>query len=96
MPEQNEPQQNLTPEPISEPAALETPPSLEPPEPPAPKIYTEGDGVPSWAVGKTDAEIMALTGNLMETMKTFDPNTQTVQPARSACSDQTSSWSPSG
>ncbi len=82
MPEQNEPQQISTPEPTSEPAALETPPSPEPSEPPAPKIYTEGDGVPTWAVGKTDAEIMSLTGNLMETMKTFDPNAQQqVQPA---------------
>jgi len=81
MPEQNEQPQNLTPEPTSEPAALETPLTPEPPEPPAPKIYTEADGVESWAVGKTADEIMALTSNLMETMKTFDPNQQAPQAA---------------
>lgn len=81
MPEQNESQQNLTNKPPDEPVSSETPPSPDPVEPPALKIYTEGDGVPSWAVGKTDADIMALTGNLMETMKTFDPNTQQAQPS---------------
>ncbi len=81
MPEQNEQQPNLTSEQPEEPVVSETPPSPELAEPPAPKIYTEADGVESWAVGKTDAEIMALTSNLMETMKTFDPSQQRVQRA---------------
>ena len=60
-------------------------PSVEPEvvPPVVPQVYTEADGVESWAVGKTDAEIRTLTSSLMETMKTFDPvqQQQQIQPA---------------
>ncbi len=76
-------------QPNSEPNAdgdlLETPPSppvaVEPEVPPAPTVYIETDDVPEWAVGKTAAEVITLTGNLMDAMKTYEPPTQQAAPA---------------
>lgn len=83
MSENDSPPQN----PNEQPAELDssnTPPSqdaeAEQAAPAVPQVYTEADGVPDWAVGKTAKDVISLTGSLMETMKTFDPATQ-QQPA---------------
>ena len=92
MPEQNEPSQQTPNELNAEPASSDIPPSpsVEPEviPPVVSKVYTEADGVESWAIGKTDEEIRTLTGSLMETMKTFDPGQQ------SAPAQQLQNWTP--
>lgn len=55
----------------------ESTPSTQPPEPAAPRglndsglRFTEGDGVPSWAVGKTAKELLATAKDLYSVVQT--------------------------
>lgn len=41
-----------------------------------PARYTAEDNVPAWAVGKTAAEVLDMTSNLMQTMQTYEAPAQ--------------------